>query len=97
MLHSYSHGFPKQRFQLVNSDPFSFLDFSTAGILKNAKFKMQLKNSREMMTIKHINPEGSHAQVARKSKVRGKKRRALLFLRPTRLRLPLAPSLATRN
>ena len=58
---------------------------------------MQLKNSREMMTIKYINREGSHARVARKSKVREEERRALLFLHPTRLRLPLAPSLATRN
>ena len=50
-----------------------------------------------MMTMKYINREGSHAQVARKSKVRGKKRRALSFLRPTRLRRSLARSLATRN
>ena len=58
---------------------------------------MQLNNSREMITIKYINREGSHAQVARKSKVRGKKRRALFFLHPTRLRRSLARSLATRN
>lgn len=85
--------FPSKDFSLYTP----FLDFSTAGIFKNAKFKMQLNNSREMRTIKYINREGSHAQVAPKSKVRGKKRRALFFLHPTRLRRSLARSLATRN
>ena len=58
--------FPSKDFSLYTP----FLDFSTAGIFKNAKFKMQLNNSREMRTIKYIKREGSRAQVARKSKVR---------------------------
>ena len=58
---------------------------------------MQLYNSSQIMTLIYINREGSHAQVARQSKVRGKKRRTLLFLRHIRLRRSLARSLAIRN
>ena len=49
------------------------------------------------MTLMYMNREGSHAQVARQSKVRRKKRSALLFLRHIRLRRSLARLLAIRN
>ena len=49
------------------------------------------------MTLIYMNREGSHMQVARQSKVRGKKRRTLLFLRHIRLRRSLARSLTIRN
>ena len=49
------------------------------------------------MTLIYMNREGSHVQVARQSKVRGKKRRTLLFLCHIRLRRSLARSLAIRN